>query len=159
MVSGVSLSDKAVCGASNVDSIVIDFSGHHINQASVDSFCANLFVGFTNLKKVSLVLPSSVTTMGNYAFGHAFSGLTNLQEVSVVVSGFTTFGSHVCDSMFMGCTSLTSINCDLSGVGTIGTYAFGSMFSGCSSLVCTTDSSTIGTPKFSINCHDNAATN
>jgi hypothetical protein len=63
-------------------------------------------------KLVSLVLPDTLTSIGNYAF-YQTTGL-----VSVDLSGITTLGS----SVFSGCTALAAA--DLSGLTTSGTTAF-----------------------------------
>jgi uncharacterized repeat protein (TIGR02543 family) len=88
-------------------------------------------------KVVSITLPNSLVTIGNYLF-YGFSGLTSLTIPDSVDS--------IANDVFNGCTSLTSVTIG-SGVTSIGNEAF----NGCSSLTSVTipDSVTsIGTNAF-----------
>ena len=109
-------------------------------DAGITSIVGPVFYGCTSLR--SVMLPSTLTRIGNFAFAStsltsitipeevtsigiwAFSGCTNLQSVTLP-SALTSIG----DSVFQNCTSLTSITIP-EGVTSIGNHAF----SGCTSL-------------------------
>ena len=78
----------------------------------------NIFLQYSSLKKV--VIPDSVTSIGNYAFRDC-SGLTSV----TIGNGVTSIGNNT----FYNCSKLTSIIVP-DGVKTVGSY----VFYGCSSL-------------------------
>jgi hypothetical protein len=93
--------------------------------------------GITNKSAItSITIPSTMVTIGNFAFSN-FSSLTSI----TIPSGVTTFGNGV----FLGCTSLPSITIP-SSVTTFGD----SVFLGCTSLPSITIPSSVTTFGLSI---------
>jgi hypothetical protein len=85
------------------------------NTDSITSFGINAFETDTNL--VSIVCPTSLITIGSFAF----SGCTALTTTTInSPSNLTTIGLHA----FNGCTSLTTFGIGTSNLTTIASYAF-----------------------------------
>jgi hypothetical protein len=92
----------------HIRSIILDLSGVE-NLYSLDET-------FYNCQKISkIILPNTVTTIGNYAF----AGCINLSSVNIPDS-VTKIGKNA----FYGCKKLENINIP-EGVTSIGEYAFG----------------------------------
>ena len=72
------------------------------------------FMGNKSVNAVSIIIPNSVTSIGQFAFG----GCSSLTSITIP-SGVTSIGSGV----FQGCSGLTSIDIP-SGVTSIGSSAF-----------------------------------
>ncbi len=91
---------------------------------------------YSNPRLTGIIIPSSVTTIGNYTFRNS----TNLTSVSIG-SGVTSIGTYA----FYGCTGLTSITIP-SSVTTIGNYAFQN--TGLTEIIIPNSVTSIGTSAF-----------
>lgn len=100
------------------DWCAIDFKRQSSSPLSVTKSAKKLYID--NSLVTQLVIPSTVTNIGNYAFNKLF----NLTSVTIS-DGVTAIG----DSAFEGCTALTSITLPAS-VTTIGI----NVFNGCTAL-------------------------
>ncbi|MDE6295294.1 MAG: leucine-rich repeat protein [Muribaculaceae bacterium] len=116
--SGCSGLDKTEYGS--IESLCsIDFGNENSNPLR---FTNNLFINGEEIKDI--VIPNSVSTIGNYAF-EGYSGLTSV----TIPNSVTSIGNYA----FSGCSGLTSVTIPES-VTAIGIYAF----SGCRGLTSVT---------------------
>ena len=123
--SVTSIGSKAFYGCTGLTSVHISDIEAWCKISFFDSNSNPLRYGrdaYINGKTIeNLVIPSGVSSIGNYAF----FGSAGLISVSIP-SSVKSFGS----SVFAGCSSLTSVSIQ-SGVSSIGDYAF----SGCTGLI------------------------
>jgi hypothetical protein len=111
---------RAFIGCSGLEQIIVDsentvFDSRENCNAIINSTTYDLVIGCKNT-----VIPSSVTTIGNYAFDYC-TGLTSIE----IPNSVTSIGNYA----FSGCSGLSSIEIPNSVI-SIGVFAF----SGCSSL-------------------------
>ena len=118
--SVTSIGDRAFEGCSSLTSFVVDSANQHYSAIN-DLLCSK--DGKTLVAcpggLTSVTIPSSVITIGNYAFESCFS-LTSV----TIPSSVTSIG----DEAFYNCSSLTSVTIP-SSVTSIGDYAFYGCFS------------------------------
>ena len=129
--SVTSIGEYAFIGCSSLTSINVDVN--NLNYSSQDGILYNktkthLIQAIWTISG-SITIPSSVTSIGEYAFAGC-TGLTNI----TLPSGVTSIG----EAAFYGCTGLTSITIPL-GVTSIG----GAAFSGCTGLTSITIPSSV----------------
>jgi len=110
------------CSASEVATVYLADYDNAYNHDNGDYGVINKALQNNDTKKVKLILPESVTSIGNYAF-YGCSSLVNISMPNV-----TSIGAYA----FNGCGSLALTELP-SGVTSIGAYAF----YGCGSLVLT----------------------
>ncbi len=123
--SVTSIGDFAFYGCSKLETFYVDPA--NIEFSSIDGILYNKDASTLLCcprEKTTVLIPNSVTSIGDYAF-HSCSGLTSV----TIPNSVTSIGG----SAFNGCSSLTSVTIGNS-VTSIGSYAFND----CSSLISVT---------------------